>query len=215
MAANMGSCKTVTYRYTFFKAPRPNAGYNLLIHEVARTQRTTPLDEWSARRRELYKIRHNTHQKQTFMPTAGFEPSIIAADLRLKPRGNRDRLRSALRLSSATWCNRPYWARASSIVRLHDHTQRDAPHSAGLFWMNDPPSVETSTWQHTSLKRDKHSSPGGIRTRNPSKQAAADPSLRPRGVVIIIQLDLLFIYSNMYLFMRLLDSLVTNIPRKK
>ena len=134
---------------------------------------------------------------------------------RLKPRGNRDRLRSALRLSSATWCNRPYWARASSIVRLHDHTQRDAPHSAGLFWMNDPPSVETSTWQHTSLKRDKHSSPGGIRTRNPSKQAAADPSLRPRGVVIIIQLDLLFIYSNMYLFMRLLDSLVTNIPRKK
>ena len=50
----------------------------------------TPLDEWSARRRDLYLTTHNTHNRQTYMPPAGFEPSIFrtaAADLRLWPRG--------------------------------------------------------------------------------------------------------------------------------
>jgi hypothetical protein len=36
----------------------------------------TPLDEWSARRRDLYLITHNTHKRQTSMPVAGFEPTI-------------------------------------------------------------------------------------------------------------------------------------------
>ena len=38
----------------------------------------TPLDEWSARRRDLYLTTHNTHNRQTSMPTAGFEPTISA-----------------------------------------------------------------------------------------------------------------------------------------
>jgi hypothetical protein len=32
----------------------------------------TPLDEWSARRRDLYLTTHNTHKVQTSMPSAGF-----------------------------------------------------------------------------------------------------------------------------------------------
>jgi hypothetical protein len=56
----------------------------------------------------------------------------------------------------------------------------DTPHSVGLFWTSDQPDAETSTWQHTTLTRDIHPCLGGIRTRNPSKQEAADPSLRPR-----------------------------------
>jgi hypothetical protein len=36
-----------------------------------------------------------------------------------------------------TWHS--YWARASSLLRLHDHTQFDTPHSVGLFWTNDRP----------------------------------------------------------------------------
>ena len=39
---------------------------------------STPLDEWSARRRDLYLTTHNTHNRQTCMPPAGFEHTISA-----------------------------------------------------------------------------------------------------------------------------------------
>jgi hypothetical protein len=38
----------------------------------------TPLDEWSARRRDLYLTTQNTHYRQTSMLLAGFEPKIPA-----------------------------------------------------------------------------------------------------------------------------------------
>ena len=39
----------------------------------------SPLDEWSARRRDLYLTTHDTHNRQISMPPVGFEPQ--AADL--------------------------------------------------------------------------------------------------------------------------------------
>jgi hypothetical protein len=39
----------------------------------------TALDEGPARRRDLYLTTHNTHKRQTTMPTAGFEPDIQAS----------------------------------------------------------------------------------------------------------------------------------------
>jgi hypothetical protein len=52
----------------------------------------TPLDEWSARRRDLYLTIHN---RQISMPPVRFEPTIsnrrAAADLLLRPRGHWDR----------------------------------------------------------------------------------------------------------------------------
>jgi hypothetical protein len=50
----------------------------------------------------------------------------------------------------------------------------DAPHCVGLHWTRDRPIAEISAWQHTTLTRDRHQCLGGIRTRNPSKQAALD-----------------------------------------
>jgi hypothetical protein len=38
----------------------------------------TPLHEWSARCRDLYLRTHNTHNRQTSMPSVGFEPRISA-----------------------------------------------------------------------------------------------------------------------------------------
>jgi len=35
----------------------------------------------------------------------------------------------------------------------------DTPHSVGLLWTSDHSDAETSTWQHTTLKRDRHSCP--------------------------------------------------------
>ena len=40
----------------------------------------TPLDEGSARRRDLYLTIHNTHKSQTSMFPAGFEPTIPARE---------------------------------------------------------------------------------------------------------------------------------------
>jgi hypothetical protein len=35
----------------------------------------------------------------------------------------------------------------------------DTPHSVGLLWTSDQPVAETSTWQHTTLTRDRHPCP--------------------------------------------------------
>ena len=41
----------------------------------------TPLDEWPARRRDLYlTTTHNTHNRQTSMHPLGFEPTIPAGE---------------------------------------------------------------------------------------------------------------------------------------
>ena len=40
----------------------------------------TPLDEWSARRRDLYLTTHDTRNRQISMPAVGFEPTISAGE---------------------------------------------------------------------------------------------------------------------------------------
>ena len=54
----------------------------------------TPLDEWSACRRDLYLTTHDTHNRQTSMTPGGIRTHDLsrraAADLRLRPRGYWD-----------------------------------------------------------------------------------------------------------------------------
>ena len=40
----------------------------------------TPLDEWSAHRRDISLTTHTTHNRQTLMPPMGFEPTISAGE---------------------------------------------------------------------------------------------------------------------------------------
>jgi hypothetical protein len=40
----------------------------------------TPLDEWPARRRDLYLTTHSTHKRQTSTPPAGFKSAIPASE---------------------------------------------------------------------------------------------------------------------------------------
>ena len=55
----------------------------------------TSLDEWLARRRDLYLTTRNTHNRQTSMPPGGIRTHNLrwraAIDLRLRPRGHWDR----------------------------------------------------------------------------------------------------------------------------
>jgi hypothetical protein len=58
---------------------------SLFLRFLDHTQRRTtvgrtPLDEWSARRKDLYLTTHNTHNRQTSMPPVGFEPTISAGE---------------------------------------------------------------------------------------------------------------------------------------
>ena len=57
----------------------------LLVHLITLTARThthgrTPLDEGSARGRDLRVTTHNTHNRQTSTPPAGFEPTMPARE---------------------------------------------------------------------------------------------------------------------------------------
>jgi hypothetical protein len=57
----------------------------------------------------------------------------------------------------------------------------DTPHSVGLLWTSDQLVAETLPDNtHHSQQTDIHA-PGEIRTHSHSKQAAADPRLKPRG----------------------------------
>jgi len=53
-------------------------GYKITLRNT--TLSTTPLDEWSARRRDLYLTTHNTQERQTSTPPTGFEPTISAGE---------------------------------------------------------------------------------------------------------------------------------------
>jgi len=57
---------------------RARAHTHTYTHTHTHTHRRTPLDEWSARHRDLYLTIHNTHNRQTSMPPVGFEPTISA-----------------------------------------------------------------------------------------------------------------------------------------
>ena len=201
MAANVGRCKIVTYRYTSFLIElRPNAGHGLLIEEVARPHRTIPMTSSSQRAQP-----DNTqHSQETDTHAHGGIRTLnlgkrAAADLRLRPRGHRDPHRSALWLSYF-----PPMAQQTLLGQGLLNSEASRLHSArhttlGWTLLDEWSAQCRELWQRISLKK-RHSSIGGIRTRNPSKWAAADTRLRMRGFVIIIQLNILFIYLNIYLY---------------
>ena len=72
--------------FFFFGAAAPSgARVSSFTRFVDHTQRRTtvdrtPLDEYSARSRDLYLTTHNTHNRQTSMPPAGFAPTISAGE---------------------------------------------------------------------------------------------------------------------------------------
>jgi hypothetical protein len=65
----------------------------------------------------------------------------------------------------------------------------DTPPSVGLLWTSDQPDAESSTWQHTTLTRDRH--PYLRRDSNPKSQQASGRrptpyTARPLGSAYIV-----------------------------
>ena len=70
------------------------------------------------------------------------------------------------------WRDSPQWAKVSSLSRLHGHTQTHThTHAVGLLWTSGQSDADTSTWQHTPLRRDRHPCPR--RDSNPKSQKAS------------------------------------------
>jgi hypothetical protein len=61
------------------RQPIVGLGPLLRFHDQQTTRGGTPLDEWSARRRDIYLTTHNTHNSQTSTPPAGVETSIAGS----------------------------------------------------------------------------------------------------------------------------------------
>ena len=59
---------------------RASSFTRFLAHTRCTTVSRTPLDEWSARHRDLYLTTHNTYNTQTPMPPVGFEPTISVGE---------------------------------------------------------------------------------------------------------------------------------------
>ena len=68
------------YGATAPSGPGPPPYRSFTITHKHTTFSRTPLDEWSARRRELYLTTHNTHKRQTCMSPAGFNPAVLASE---------------------------------------------------------------------------------------------------------------------------------------
>ena len=87
-------------------------GFEITHNET--TVGRNPVDEGSALRRDLYLATHNTHNRQTPIPPAGFEPSPskrAAVDPHLRPLGHWDWLQT----ESAH--HNPWWANFIIIVK--------------------------------------------------------------------------------------------------
>jgi hypothetical protein len=76
--------------FCLFVAQHLPVGHGLLIFECSRVlyhtrRRATvgrnPLNEWSARRRDLYLTAQNTRKRQTSVSPVGFEPAISTDEL--------------------------------------------------------------------------------------------------------------------------------------
>jgi hypothetical protein len=74
-------CVPPPHGATALSVPRHRQCRRFTITQTHTTLGRTPLEEGSARRRDLYLTTHNTHKRQTSMHPAGLEPTIPASEL--------------------------------------------------------------------------------------------------------------------------------------
>ena len=79
-----------------------------------------------------------------------------------------------------TMAQQHQWAKAFSLSRIHDHTQTHYTRLDSSGRVISPTQKHLPDNTQHSQQTDIHAT-GGIRTHNPSKRAAAEPRLRPRG----------------------------------
>jgi hypothetical protein len=136
-------CKN-TYSFIFLSFPtwniRPFRGF---CDHTYKTHGRSPLDEWSARRRDLYLHRttqHIKHKRQTSMPREGFEPATTTT--------KRPQTYALDRAATGTYslailkfvtppCFATVWALSSSFTAFHVVYYIKHIWMSTLFWTLD------------------------------------------------------------------------------
>ena len=137
----------------FVLARQTLVDHGLLIHEVSiyHTQRSTtvgrtPLDEWSARRRDLYLTTHNTHSRQISMPPDRIRTQNLSkratADLCLRPSGHLNDIHITL----------PLYISRNRIVRIFNYTLKSFTLLLHLLTTAHVKNRKGCvTWEHTKF----------------------------------------------------------------
>jgi len=100
----------------------------------------TPLDEWSARHKDLYLTTHNTHKRQASMSPVGFETTISAGE---RPRGQWDRLLPNYLRGNNPSSSRHFGKKKKYVQwSLHRAISRQVAVTVSLM----PDILDTGTW---------------------------------------------------------------------
>ena len=121
-------CGTVTQRGSW-----PPHSWGFLDHTQWRTTvGRTPLDEWSARCRDLYLTTHNTYNRQTSMLPVGFEPTISAGE---RPQTYAlDRATTGTGIWSITCHNNNWWkVHISDLSCMHSNLKIGEVYSCDIW----------------------------------------------------------------------------------
>ena len=157
----------------------------------------TPLDEWSARRRDLYLTTHDTHNRQIFMPPVGFEQWRACLLLNDYLKVFISEFTFELPCTCTIWnvtdlriflCGakpqRGSWPPHSWGFYI---THNDAPQSVELLWTSDQLVAATSTWQRTTLTTNRQPCPrwdSSPRSQQASGRRPTPSTARPLGPAI-------------------------------
>jgi hypothetical protein len=94
------------------------------------------------------------------------------------------------------------------------YTRWHRTHLVGLLWASDQSVAETSTWQHTTLTKDRHPCPR--RDSNPQVSAAANPTPRQRGHLdrpeLLLHLPVSSFHMIILIQIRCVSSIVWHLP---
>jgi len=127
----------------------------------------TPLDEWSARNRDLNldapqsvgllwtSVQPET-ETSTWTHHRQWDSSGRVISSKQRPQPGR---------TTGSRTHLDEWSARNSDLNL------DPSHSVGFLWTSDQSVAETSTWQHTALTTDRHPCPGW--DSNPQSQQAS------------------------------------------
>ena len=99
-----------------------------------------PLDEWSARRRNLYLTTHNTHNRQISMTPVGFEPTISA--------GEQPQTYALDRAATGTWGSYTLYTILHKMTHVYELQCLVSSNSVICLWPDDGLVIEAETWCH-------------------------------------------------------------------
>jgi hypothetical protein len=118
----------------------------IITNTHARARGRTPMDEWSARRIDLYLRTHNSHKRQTSMLSAGFETTILARE---RPQTHAlDCAVTTIGLRRIIIHDTYFFPWRKSLLIVEDSRSHwGTPHLVRLLLVSDRPDTETYIWR--------------------------------------------------------------------